>query len=88
VPTILASVEKTGHIVLADQATRHASAASFIAAEVAEHGFSYLRAPIKLVTALDATVPYSAPMEAFVLPDEHKIAGAVREVLGEAPVAA
>ena len=38
-PTILASVEKTGHLVLADQATRHASAASIIAAEVAEHGF-------------------------------------------------
>ena len=87
-PTILASVEKTGHVVLADQATRHASAASFIAAEIAEHGFGYLKAPIKLVTALDATIPYSQPMEAFVLPDEHKIAGAVREVLGAAPVAA
>ena len=57
-------------VVLADQATRHASAASIIAAEVAEHGFSSLRAPIKLVTALDATIPYSEPMEAFVLPDE------------------
>jgi pyruvate dehydrogenase E1 component beta subunit len=87
-PTILASVEKTGHVVLADQATRHASAASFIAAEIAEHGFSSLKAPIKLVTALDATVPYSEPMEAYVLPDENKIAGAVREVLGAAPVAA
>ena len=80
-PAILASVEKTGRLVLADQATRHASAASIIAAEVAEHGFGSLKAPIKLVTALDATIPYSEPMEAFVLPDEHKIAGAVREVL-------
>jgi pyruvate/2-oxoglutarate/acetoin dehydrogenase E1 component len=87
-PTILSSVEKTGHVVLADQATRHASAASFIAAEIAEHGFSSLKAPIKLVTALDATVPYSEPMEAYVLPDENKIAGAVREVLGAAPVTA
>jgi acetoin:2,6-dichlorophenolindophenol oxidoreductase subunit beta len=87
-PTILTSVEKTGHVVLADQATRHASAASFIAAEIAEHGFGWLKAPIKLVTALDATVPYSEPMEAYVLPDEHKIAGAVREVLGTAPVVA
>ena len=77
IPAILTSVEKTGHLVLADQATRHASAASIIAAEVAEHGFSSLKAPIKLVTALDATIPYSEPMEAFVLPDEHKIAGAV-----------
>ena len=40
------------------------------------------------MTALDATVPYSEPMEAYVLPDEDKIAGAVREVLGTAPVAA
>jgi pyruvate dehydrogenase E1 component beta subunit len=74
--------------VLADQATRHASAASIIAAEVAEHGFGYLKAPIKLVTALDATIPYSEPMEAFVLPDENKIAGAVREILGTASAVA
>jgi pyruvate dehydrogenase E1 component beta subunit len=86
--TILTSVEKTGHLVLADQATRHASAASFIAAEVAERGFSSLKAPIKLVTALDATIPYSEPMEAYVLPDAPKIATAVHQVLGSAPVTA
>ena len=79
-------MQKTGHLVLVDQATRHASAASIIAAEVAEHGFSSLKAPIKLVTALDATIPYSEPMEAFVLPDEAKIADAARQVLGSAPV--
>jgi pyruvate dehydrogenase E1 component beta subunit len=86
--TILASIEKTGHAVLVDQAPRHAAASAVIAGEIAEHGFSSLRAPVKQVTALDATVPYSAPMEAFVLPDEAKIAGAAREVLGTAPVAA
>jgi pyruvate dehydrogenase E1 component beta subunit len=59
-----------------------------IASEVAEHGFSSLKAPIMHVTARDVTVPYSEPMEAFVLPDEEKIAGAVRQVLGSAPVAA
>ena len=59
-----------------------------IAAEVAEQGFSSLKAPIAQVTALDATVPYSEPMEAYVLPDEAKIAGAVHQVLGSAPVAA
>jgi acetoin:2,6-dichlorophenolindophenol oxidoreductase subunit beta len=86
--TILTSVEKTGRLVLVDQATLHASASAVIAAEVAEHGFSTLKAPIKQVTALDATVPYSEPMEAYVLPDEAKISGAVRQVLGSAPVAA
>jgi pyruvate/2-oxoglutarate/acetoin dehydrogenase E1 component len=86
--TILASVEKTGHLVLVDQATRHASAANIIAGEIAEHGFASLKAPIKLVTALDATIPYSEPMEAFVLPNEDKIAGAVRGLLGTASAVA
>ncbi len=88
IPAILTSVEKTGHLVLVDQAPRHAAASNIIAGEIAEHGFSALKAPIKQVTALDATVPYSEPMEAFVLPDENKIAGAVREVLGTAPIVA
>jgi pyruvate dehydrogenase E1 component beta subunit len=86
--TILHSVEKTGRLVLVDQATRHGSASAVIAAEVAEHGFSALKAPIKQVTALDATIPYSEPMEAYLLPDESKISGAVRQVLGSSPVAA
>jgi pyruvate/2-oxoglutarate/acetoin dehydrogenase E1 component len=87
-PTIMTSVEKTGHVVLVDQATRHASASAVIAAEIAEQGFSSLKGPIKQVTALDATVPYSEPMEAYVLPDEAKISQAVHQVLGSAPVAA
>ena len=86
--TILSSVEKTGRLVLVDQGTRHGGASSVIAAEVAEHGFGSLKAPIAQVTALDVTVPYSEPMEAYVLPNEEKIAGTVRQVLGEAPVAA
>ena len=86
--TILASVAKTGHVVLVDQATRHASASAVIAADIAEHGFSSLKAPVTQVTALDATVPYSEPMEAYLLPDEAKIAQAVRQVLGAAPVTA
>src|SRR5271167_4871449 len=81
VDTILDSVRKTGRLVLVDQATRHASAAAVIAAEVADQGFGYLKAPVKLVTALDATVPYSKPMEEYILPDEEKIAAAVRAVI-------
>jgi acetoin:2,6-dichlorophenolindophenol oxidoreductase subunit beta len=87
-PRILASVEKTGRLVLVDQATRHGSASAVIAGDVAEQGFGSLKAPIKQVTALDATIAYSAPLEAAVLPDEEKIAGAVRELVGSPAVAA
>ena len=86
--TILESVEKTGRLVLVDQATRHASASTVIAGEVAEHGFSSLKAPIVQVTARDATIPYSEPLEAWVMPDEDKIVTAVQQVLGSAPVTA
>jgi pyruvate dehydrogenase E1 component beta subunit len=84
--TIVESVSRTGHLVLADQATRHASASAVIAAEVADAGFGYLKAPIKQVTALDTPVPYSKPMEDYVLPDAGKIAAAVRQVLSPTPV--
>jgi acetoin:2,6-dichlorophenolindophenol oxidoreductase subunit beta len=84
--TILESVGKTGRLVLVDQATRHASASAVIAGEVADEGFSSLEAPIKQVTAHDATIPYSQPMEEFLLPDEDKIVGAVQQVLGQASV--
>jgi pyruvate/2-oxoglutarate/acetoin dehydrogenase E1 component len=86
--TILESVDKTGHLVLVDQATRHGSASAVIAADVADEGFSSLKAPIKQVTALDSSIPYSQPMEEYILPDENKIVGAVQQVLGQAPVTA
>ncbi len=74
--------------MLVDQSTRHGSAAAVIAAEVASEGFAALKAPVRLVTALDATIPYSQPMEEYLLPDEAKIAAAVRDVLSSSAVPA
>jgi pyruvate dehydrogenase E1 component beta subunit len=74
-------VAKTGHLVLVDQAPRHASVSGIIAGEVAEQGFGSLKAPIVQVTARDATVPYSEPLEAFVIPDEERIIAGVRKAL-------
>jgi pyruvate dehydrogenase E1 component beta subunit len=67
--------------VLVDQATRHASVSAMIAADIAEHRFKALKAPILQVTAADSTIPYSEPLEAYVIPDEARIAAAVRSVL-------
>jgi len=88
VTTILESVGRTGRLVLVDQSTRHGSASAVIAAEVADQGFDLLRGPIRQVTALDATVPYSEPMERYVLPDDDKVVAAVSELLGAAPAVA
>ena len=79
--TILKSVDKTGRVVLVDQATRHASVSSLIAADICEHRFKALKAPVIQVTAADTTIPYSEPLEAHVIPDEARIVAAVRKVL-------
>jgi len=79
--TILKSIDKTGRVVLVDQATRHASVSGMIAADIAEHRFNSLKAPIVQVTGADTTIPYSEPLEAYVIPDEARIAAAVRRVL-------
>jgi pyruvate dehydrogenase E1 component beta subunit len=79
--TIMKSVDKTGRVVLVDQAPRHASVSAMIAADIAEHRFKALKAPVVQVTAADTTVPYSEPLEAYVIPDQARIAAAVRTVL-------
>jgi pyruvate/2-oxoglutarate/acetoin dehydrogenase E1 component len=86
--TILESVEKTGRLVVVDQSTRHGSAAAVISAEVASEAFGSLKAPIKLVTALDATIPYSEPMEEYLLPSEADVVEAVQQVLAASPIVA
>jgi pyruvate dehydrogenase E1 component beta subunit len=88
VNTIVESVKRTGRVVLVDQAPRHSSAAAVIASEIAEHAFGSLRAPLRMVTALDAPIPYSEPLENYVVPNEEKIVRAVRSVMAHTAVAA
>jgi pyruvate dehydrogenase E1 component beta subunit len=88
VKTIVESVKCTGRVVLVDQAPRHSSAAAVIAGEIAEHAFGYLQAPVRMVTALDAPIPYSESLENYVVPNEEKIVQAVRSVMAHQTAAA
>jgi len=76
--SILDSVEKTGRLVVVDESTPICSIASEIASEVASHGFSSLRAPIRKVTAPHTPVPAAPNLEAEYLPSPDKIAAAAR----------
>ena len=79
--TIMKSVDKTGRVVLVDQGTPHASVGNIIASEIAQHRFKSLKGPIVQVTAADTTIPYSEPLEAHVIPNEERIAAAIRNAL-------
>ncbi len=87
VATIVNSVKKTGKVVLVDQAPRQSSAAAVIAGEIAEHAVGSVSA-LRMVTALDAPIPYSEPLENYVVPNEDKIVEAVRSVMAQEAVAA
>jgi acetoin:2,6-dichlorophenolindophenol oxidoreductase subunit beta len=78
---MLASVAKTGRVVIADEGHLRGGAAGDLAAIIIDKGFDYLNAPIKRVTALDVPIPFSPPLENYVLPDEVKIKAAVQEIL-------
>jgi acetoin:2,6-dichlorophenolindophenol oxidoreductase subunit beta len=80
--SVLESVHKTGHLVVVDEARECCSAASQIAAVVAEHGFDLLKGPIRRVTTPNVAIPYAPSAEARVIPGERKITQAVRELLG------
>src|SRR5215468_5075660 len=79
---VLRSVKKTGHLVVVDEARECCSAASQIAAVVAEKGFDLLKGPIRRVTTPNVAMPYAPNAEAHVIPGEARIAAAVRQLLG------
>jgi pyruvate dehydrogenase E1 component beta subunit len=82
---ILASVAKTGRLVVVDEARDSCSAASHIAAVVAEFGFGSLKTPIRRVTTPDVALPYAPALEKALLPSAARIVAAVSALVGAKP---
>ncbi|MCZ6858868.1 MAG: alpha-ketoacid dehydrogenase subunit beta [Alphaproteobacteria bacterium] len=79
--TILESVEKTGRLVVVDEASPRCNMATDISALVAQQAFGALSAPIKMVAPPHTPVPFSPALEDLYVPDAAKVASAVREVM-------
>jgi pyruvate/2-oxoglutarate/acetoin dehydrogenase E1 component len=79
---ILASVQKTGRLVIAHEAHRRLGLGAEIAASVQEQAFDYLDGPILRVAALDVPIPSSKPLEDAVLPGKGQILAALRAAMG------
>jgi pyruvate dehydrogenase E1 component beta subunit len=79
--TILSSVAKTHRLLIVDEDNPRCSAATDIAAMVADRGFDTLDAPIKRVSAPHTPVPFSPPLEQFYVPSPDRIVDAVREIV-------
>ncbi|EUB74518.1 Pyruvate dehydrogenase (acetyl-transferring) [Pseudomonas sp. GM41(2012)] len=79
--SILESVEKTGRLVVIDEANPRCSMATDISALVAQKAFASLKAPIEMVTAPHTPVPFSDALEDLYIPDAAKIENAVLKVI-------
>jgi len=79
-PTILASVQKTGRLVIVHEAPRNIGVGSEIAATVADKALDSLKAPVKRVTGFDVEVPL-ARLEDFYLPNKDRVLKAALDVI-------
>lgn len=79
--TILASVAKTGRLVVVDNSHKVGSVASEIAAFVSEEGFDYLRKPIQRVATPSIHIPYNQGLEKQLFPTKDRILAAIRAIL-------
>ena len=83
---ILASVGRTGRLVVVDESSPRCGMAADIAALVATRGFGSLRAPIRTVTPPHTPVPFATVLEQAYIPSPARVADAVREVVVKEPV--
>jgi pyruvate dehydrogenase E1 component beta subunit len=80
--TLIASVKKTGRLVVVHEAPRTGGMAGEIFARVVEDAFWHLRAPMQRVTGYDVPYPLFARENAY-MPDRQRILAAVEAVLAE-----
>jgi pyruvate/2-oxoglutarate/acetoin dehydrogenase E1 component len=79
--TILASVTKTGRLVIAHEAVKRGGWGAELAALVAERVVDALDAPIVRVAARNVPMPYNDSLERATIPTQQDIAAAVRGLL-------
>lgn len=78
---ILASVEKTGRVVLTHEASKTGGPSGEVIALIAEEALTSLEAPVRRVTAPDVPVPQSVYLEGLMVPRAADIVTAIREIL-------
>ncbi len=79
--TLIDSVKKTGRLVLVTEETKTGATTAEISAMVQEEAFDWLDAPIKRVNAPDTPVPFSPTLEQYFIPDNKRIADAIRAIV-------
>lgn len=79
--TVFESFKKTNRCVVVEESLPFYSFGSEIAAQIQEHMFDYMDAPVKRVSAMDVPLPYAREIELMALPNAEKVVDAVKEIV-------
>jgi len=77
---IVATVKKTGKVMVVHEDTRTGGIAGEVTARINEQAFEWLDAPVLRVTAADVPLPYAPPLEDYVLPQTADIVTVARKL--------
>ncbi len=79
--TVAASVEKTGRLLIVQEAWQSGGFGSEIIRRIVDRCFDSLKAPPRVHGSEDVPMPFSPSLEARVLPNPDSIASAIREIV-------
>ena len=82
VPTVRASVEKTGHLLVAEEQVHAGGWGATIISELAQAGVSFAAPPRRVSLPDDYPIPYTPPLEDLVVPSADSITAAARAAAG------
>lgn len=80
--TVLASVKKTGRLIVAEESHKWGSIGASIIQEAVERAFGHLKSAPRLVGTENVPIPHSKTLEDAALPSPEKIRAAVLAALG------
>lgn len=83
IDTILASVHKTGRLLIIDENFQPCGIGAEIAAQVVDRAFDDLDAPIMRLNGVHTPVPYSPTLEGAIVPTGNTVEQAIRDLLAE-----
>ena len=83
IDSVLASVHKTGRLLIVDETFQPCGIGAEITAQVVDRGFDDLDAPIRRLNGAYAPTPYSPTLEAAIVPSVAGIVQAVQELMAE-----
>ena len=80
--TVLESVRKTHRALMVEEVWKTGGFGAEVAAQIQEHAFDYLDAPVARLAGAEVPMPYSRPLEQAAIPDAQRVVSAAKALTG------